>query len=171
MLKDMGASHVIVGHSERRAGHHESNDLIRAKADAALAVGLTAIVCVGESEPERRAGRACEVVAPAFAGSIPGGASPATMVLAYEPIWAIGSGRVPSLADEVVDDPFASAPAVQNCMGGDASGVRILYGGSVNHLMPGIPGFARRRWMSGRRRQPQGGRILGDRTCVSGRAA
>ena len=84
MIKDMGAAYVLVGHSERRSGHHESNELIQAKADAALAVGLTALVCVGESEPERRAGRACDVVCSQLSGSIPGGASPETLVVAYE---------------------------------------------------------------------------------------
>ncbi len=130
MIKDMGAAYVIVGHSERRSGHHESNGLIRAKADAALAVGLTAIVCVGESEPERRAGRACDVVCSQLSGSIPDGASPETLVVAYEPIWAIGSGRIPT-ADEVVEIHATLRRCLRDAMGSPASGVRILYGGSV----------------------------------------
>ncbi len=131
MIKDMGASHVIVGHSERRSGHQEGNALIRAKADAALAVGLTAIVCVGESEPERRAGRACDVVCAQLSGSIPGGASPETLVVAYEPIWAIGSGRIPT-EEEVVEIHSHLRRCLQDLLGGHASGVRILYGGSVS---------------------------------------
>jgi triosephosphate isomerase len=130
MIKDMGAAYVIVGHSERRSGHKESNALIRAKADAALAVGLTAIVCVGESEPERRAGKACEVVCSQLHGSLPGGASPETLVVAYEPIWAIGSGRIPT-AEEVTEIHATLRRCLQEVMGSPASGVRILYGGSV----------------------------------------
>lgn len=130
MIKDMGASHVIVGHSERRSGHHESNALIRAKADAALAVGLTAIVCVGESEPERRAGRACDVVCSQLFGSLPGGASPDTLVVAYEPIWAIGSGRIPD-AQEVIEIHATLRRCLHDVLGSPAFGVRILYGGSV----------------------------------------
>jgi triosephosphate isomerase len=130
MIKDMGASHVIVGHSERRSGHHEGNALVRAKADAALAVGLTAIVCVGESDPERRAGRACEVVCSQLSGSLPDGASPETLVVAYEPIWAIGSGRIPT-AEEVMEIHATLRRCLQDVMGSSASGVRLLYGGSV----------------------------------------
>jgi len=130
MIKDLGASYCIVGHSERRSGHHEANALIQAKADAALAVGLTAIVCVGESEPERRAGKACEVVCAQLSNSIPGGASPETLVVAYEPIWAIGSGRIPT-TDEVVEIHSMLRRCLQGLLGGHASGVRILYGGSV----------------------------------------
>ena len=130
MIKDMGAAYVIVGHSERRSLHHESNDLIQAKADAALAVGLASIVCVGESEPERRAGRACEVVCSQLSGSIPGGASPESLVVAYEPIWAIGSGRIPT-EDEVVEIHTRLRKCLHQLMGSHAAGVRILYGGSV----------------------------------------
>jgi len=131
MIKDMGAAFVIVGHSERRSGHHEGNALVRAKADAALAVGLTSIVCVGETEPERRAGRACDVVCAQLSGSIPGGASPETLVVAYEPIWAIGSGRIPT-EEEVVEIHSHLRRCLQELLGGYASGVRILYGGSVS---------------------------------------
>jgi triosephosphate isomerase len=130
MLRDMGAGYVIVGHSERRSGHRESNDLIRDKADAALAAGLAAIVCVGESDPERRAGRACDVVGSQLAGSIPGGAAPATLIVAYEPIWAVGSGHVPDEC-EVVEIHAALRRRLHELMGSPASGVRILYGGSV----------------------------------------
>lgn len=130
MVKDLGASHVIVGHSERRTLHHEGDDLVRAKADAVLAAGLTAIVCLGESEPERRAGRAVQIVREQLAGSLPGGATPETLVIAYEPIWAIGSGRVPE-ADEVVEIHAALRQGLHDLMGSPASAVRILYGGSV----------------------------------------
>ncbi len=130
MIKDMGAAYVIVGHSERRSGHQEGNALVQAKADAALAVGLTAIVCVGETEPERRAGRAVEVVCSQLSGSLPGGASPDTLVVAYEPIWAIGSGRIPN-EEEVVEIHPTLRRCLHELMGRHASGVRILYGGSV----------------------------------------
>ena len=130
MAKDLGASYVIVGHSERRTGHHESNDLVRAKADAVLAAGLTAIVCLGESDPERRAGHAVDVVRAQLAGSVPAGATPESLVIAYEPIWAIGSGRIPE-TDEVVEIHSALRQGLHDLMGSSASGVRILYGGSV----------------------------------------
>ena len=130
MAKDLGAAYVIVGHSERRTLHQESSDLVRAKADSVLAAGLTAIVCLGESEPERRAGRAVEAVRRQLAGSLPGGATPANLVVAYEPIWAIGSGRVPD-AEEVVEIHAALRQGLHDLMGSPASGVRILYGGSV----------------------------------------
>jgi triosephosphate isomerase len=131
MIKDIGASYVIVGHSERRSGHQEASALVRAKAESALAVGLTAIVCVGESEPERRAGKACEVVCSQLKGSIPRDAAPDTLVVAYEPIWAIGSGRIPN-AEEVIEIHATLRRCLRDVMGSDASGVRLLYGGSVN---------------------------------------
>jgi len=130
MVKDLGVSHIIVGHSERRSGHRESNELVRAKAEAALAQGLTAIVCVGESEPERQAGKAISVVCAQVSGSLPKGAAPDTLIIAYEPIWAVGSGRIPT-QDEVVEMHSAIRRCLRNALGSHADGVRILYGGSV----------------------------------------
>jgi triosephosphate isomerase len=132
MLADAGASFTIVGHSERRAMHGESDADVRAKAEAAQAAGLGVILCVGETEAERDAGRAEAVVASQLAGSLPQGDEPAAKLsVAYEPVWAIGTGRVPS-----VDDVAAMHKSIRAELGefyGEAAdGVRILYGGSVN---------------------------------------
>ena len=134
MLADAGARFVIVGHSERRTLHGESDELIRAKAEAAQAADLSVIVCVGETEAQRDAGSAEEVVAAQLEGSLPRGenaGTPARLAVAYEPVWAIGTGRVPS-----VDDVGAMHRAIRAKLlaiyGEDAAGVRILYGGSVN---------------------------------------
>ena len=99
MLKDAGAAYVIVGHSERRTLHHETDALVRAKAEAALNAGLAAIVCVGETRSEREAGQADAVVTRQLKGSLPPGGAPETMVVAYEPVWAIGTGLTPTPAD------------------------------------------------------------------------
>ena len=130
ILVDAGASHIITGHSERRADHGESNETIRAKAEAAWRAGAIAIICVGETEAERDAGDALKVVASQMAGSIPEGATSQNTVIAYEPVWAIGTGRVPSLEDiaEVHDDMRANLKAR---FGDDANEMRLLYGGSV----------------------------------------
>ena len=96
MLRDAGASYVIVGHSERRTLHHETDELIRAKAEAALRAGLTPIVCVGETQAEREAGQQAVVVLRQLRGSLPAGATSETVVVAYEPVWAIGSGVTPT---------------------------------------------------------------------------
>jgi triosephosphate isomerase len=130
MLKDAGAGHIIVGHSERRANHHESDDLIRQKAEAALAAGLTAILCVGETEAERASGQTMAVVDRQLRGSWPATGPAARMVLAYEPVWAIGSGRVPSLAD-VQEVHEGLRQAVSTVIGDAAVPLRILYGGSM----------------------------------------
>ena len=95
MLKDAGARYVIVGHSERRTYHHETDELVRAKAEAALKAGLTPIVCVGETHAEREAGQQAAVVIRQLRGSLPAEASSETVVVAYEPIWAIGTGLTP----------------------------------------------------------------------------
>ena len=97
MLKDAGASAVIVGHSERRQYHHETDAEVRAKAEAARRAGLMPIVCVGETRPQREAGHALDVVAAQLQGSLPDGA--ADFVVAYEPVWAIGTGLTPTTAD------------------------------------------------------------------------
>lgn len=128
MLADAGCRYVIVGHSERRTDHGEDDAAVAAKAAAAHAAGLIAIVCVGETEAERDAGRAHAVVARQIAGSIPAGATQANTVVAYEPVWAIGTGRTPTTADVQAMHAHIRAcapPAI------DASGLRILYGGSV----------------------------------------
>lgn len=130
MLKESGASLVIVGHSERRADHGESSELVRAKAAAAIRSGLTAIVCVGETEAERDAGRAVQVVEEQLGGSVPPIATASELVIAYEPVWAIGTGRTPQAAD-VAEMHAAIRARLGTLLGGEASQVRILYGGSV----------------------------------------
>ena len=132
MLADSGATFTILGHSERRAMHGESDDVVRAKAEAALAAGLEVIVCVGETEAQRDAGQAEAVVCGQLDGSLPVGEGvTARVTVAYEPVWAIGTGRVPS-----VDDIGAIHRAIRarlvHIYGEDGAGVSILYGGSVN---------------------------------------
>lgn len=131
MIADAGGTHVIVGHSERRAEHGESDTQVRAKAEAAWRAGLTAIVCVGETEAERDAGRALEIVGGQLGGSIPDGATPENLVVAYEPVWAIGTGRVPSLEDIAEMHNFMRARLVARFGPAIGEAVRLLYGGSV----------------------------------------
>lgn len=131
MLKDAGAEFVIVGHSERRADHGESDALVQAKAEAALAVGLNVIVCVGETEAQRDAGQAETVVAGQLDGSLPTGDGVAEKVtVAYEPVWAIGTGRTPTVAD-VAAMHRSIRTRLEAIYGEGAEAVRILYGGSV----------------------------------------
>lgn len=130
MLADAGASHVILGHSERRADHGETDALVAAKVNAAWANGLIAVICVGETEGERDAGRALDVVAAQIAGSVPDGATAANTVIAYEPVWAIGTGRTPSLA-EIGEVHSFLRRALTTRFGEEAAGMRLLYGGSV----------------------------------------
>ncbi len=127
MLRDAGATWVIVGHSERRMDHAETDAQVRAKAEAATKAGLTAIVCVGETEAERLAGRETAVVGAQLAGSLPDGFAG---VVAYEPVWAIGTGRTPTEADVTAMHGFIRAELVSR-LGEAGRGVRILYGGSV----------------------------------------
>ena len=130
MLRDAGASYVIVGHSERRAGHGESDAAVRAKAEATHRAGLAAILCVGETRAEREGGRAIEVVSGQLRGSLPGKATPADLVVAYEPVWAIGTGLTPTPAD--VADMHGAIRALLGEIYGEAGArMRILYGGSV----------------------------------------
>ncbi|QGM46964.1 triose-phosphate isomerase [Methylocystis heyeri] len=131
MLADAGANFVIIGHSERRADHGESDALVRAKALAALAAGLTPIVCVGETRQEREAGRAEDVVGSQIAGSVPPGFAPNRIVLAYEPVWAIGTGLTPTPQDVARMHGFARERLEAALGAGQGPGVRILYGGSV----------------------------------------
>lgn len=132
MLKDAGASFTIVGHSERRAMHGESDAVVQAKAEAALEAGLDVIVCVGETEAQRDAGQAEAVVCDQLQGSLPVGDDiVARVTVAYEPVWAIGTGRVPS-----VEDVSAMHRAIRARLlaiyGASGETVAILYGGSVN---------------------------------------
>ncbi len=130
MLADAGASAVIVGHSERRSDHGESDAAVRAKAEAAYRAGLLAIVCCGETEAERDAGKAVDVVTGQLAGSLPDSATAVSTVVAYEPIWAIGTGRVPENSD-IAEMHDAIRAALTARFGSDGDGMRILYGGSV----------------------------------------
>ncbi|WP_424987936.1 triose-phosphate isomerase [Microbulbifer sp. S227A] len=130
MLADAGASHVILGHSERRADHGETDDLVRAKTQAAHAAGLIAVVCVGETEEERDAGRALDVVGAQIAGSLPGGVTGANTVIAYEPVWAIGTGRTPTL-DQIGEMHDFMRDVLARQLGDQGRELRLLYGGSV----------------------------------------
>jgi triosephosphate isomerase len=130
MLKDAGATAVIVGHSERRTYHGETDADVRAKALAAWRAGLTAIVCVGEQKDERAAGRTLEVVGGQVAGSLPDGATPGNLVIAYEPVWAIGTGATPTPGDAAEVHGFIRRRLAQR-FGAASDGIRILYGGSV----------------------------------------
>jgi triosephosphate isomerase len=129
MLRDVGAGHVIVGHSERRTDCGETDAIVRAKAEAAWRAGLLPIVCIGETLAEREAGRTLTVLETQLKGSVPTRATAATLVVAYEPVWAIGTGKTPTVAE------VASAHAhIRGVLGGlvpDAGAVRLLYGGSV----------------------------------------
>ncbi len=130
MLKDAGAVAVIVGHSERRADHHETDAQVRAKALAARRAGLTAIVCIGEQRSEREAGRTLDVIGRQLDGSLPDGASGTDLVVAYEPVWAIGTGLTPTLADVSEAHGFIRKRLAAR-YGAAGAAVRILYGGSV----------------------------------------
>ncbi len=130
MLKDCGCSHVIVGHSERRTDHGESSAEVAAKAKAAQAAGLVAIVCVGETDSQRDAGETLKVVESQIVNSIPAGSTSANLVIAYEPVWAIGTGRTATAGDvEAVHAHIRKL--LLSSVKGSGEGVRILYGGSV----------------------------------------
>jgi triosephosphate isomerase len=130
MLKDAGARFVIVGHSERRGDHGESDSVVRAKAEAGWRAGLTSIVCVGERKEQREAGKAVAVVREQLAGSIPDGATAAKLVVAYEPVWAIGTGLTPTKAD-VAEMHKAIRDTLTSRFGAEGQNTRLLYGGSV----------------------------------------
>ncbi len=131
MLVDAGCSHVILGHSERRADHGENDELVRVKAEAAYGAGLVAIVCVGETLEERDAGKTLARISSQIDGSLPEAATAANTVIAYEPVWAIGTGRTPTTAD--VDEVHAHIRGdVERRFGADmAARLLILYGGSM----------------------------------------
>ena len=130
MLADLGATHVILGHSERRAYHRESDAEVKAKAKAAFRAGLVAIVCVGETREEREGGRALDVVGAQVRGSLPEGASVSNLVIAYEPVWAIGTGLTPT-PEDVAEVHALIRRELGSLVGPAAGRVRILYGGSV----------------------------------------
>lgn len=130
MLADAGATAVIVGHSERRTLHAETDDLVRLKAMAAHRAGLAAIVCIGETRAQREARETIAVVRQQIDGSLPGEATAANLILAYEPVWAIGSGLTPTPADVAEVHGFLRERLAKR-YGAAGAGIRILYGGSV----------------------------------------
>ncbi len=130
LLKEIGASAAIVGHSERRTDHGETSATVAAKANAAMSAGLLAIICVGETEAERDGGRTLKVVGGQIAGSVPEDAEAQNLVIAYEPVWAIGTGRTPTIEQIAEVHDFIRETLIARF--GDAGAeIRILYGGSV----------------------------------------
>ncbi len=131
MLRDAGASHVILGHSERRADHGERDEDVRAKARRAMESGLIAVICVGESLAEREAANTLDIIGGQLSGSVPDMATGENLVIAYEPIWAIGTGRVPT-TDQIGEvHGFIRARLERRFGAGVGRSVRLLYGGSV----------------------------------------
>jgi triosephosphate isomerase len=130
MLADLGAVSVIVGHSERRTYHKETDADVRAKAEAAWRARLTAIVCIGETQAEREAKQTLDVLGRQLDGSLPDGATGANLVIAYEPVWAIGTGLTPTAADVAQAHAFIRQRLASR-YGNTADAIRILYGGSV----------------------------------------
>jgi len=130
MLREVGATHVIVGHSERRADHGEDSAQVRTKAEAAHRAGLIAIVCLGETLEEREAGRTLEVIGDQLGRSMPAGATGADTVVAYEPVWAIGTGKVAGTGEIGEVHGFLRAE-LKKSHPGAADAIRLLYGGSV----------------------------------------
>ncbi len=130
MIKDAGCEYVILGHSERRTDHKETNEVVKAKASAAIKAGLKAIICIGETEAERDANKTIDVCASQIKGSVPAESTAENTVIAYEPVWAIGTGRTPTTAD--VQEVHAEVrKALTEVIGAEAAKTRILYGGSV----------------------------------------
>jgi len=129
-IADTGATYVIIGHSERRTDHGETSDMIKAKAQAALKAGLIAIVCIGETLAEREAGETLNVLGQQMSGSIPDVATSQNTVIAYEPIWAIGTGLVPTL-DQIDEAHRFMRAELLTALGADAQNISLLYGGSV----------------------------------------
>jgi triosephosphate isomerase (TIM) len=130
MLADAGASAVIVGHSERRADHGEGDSLVRQKAEAAWRAGLTAIVCIGETQSHRDAGQTLDICRSQLQGSLPEGARADNLIVAYEPVWAIGTGLTPTAKDVEQIHQFIRQ-ALSARFNQEGAGMRILYGGSV----------------------------------------
>ncbi|KJS14575.1 MAG: triosephosphate isomerase [Hoeflea sp. BRH_c9] len=130
MIADCLATHVLVGHSERRTLHGEDNDTIRAKAEAARDAGLIRIICIGETEVERKSGLTLDVLGRQLAGSVPEGATAKNTVIAYEPVWAIGTGLTPTVADVAEAHGFIRTEMTRR-FAGEGAMMRLLYGGSV----------------------------------------
>jgi len=130
MLADAGATAVIVGHSERRTAHKETDAQVRAKAQAAWRAGLMAILCIGETRAQREAGDTLKIVGSQLEGSVPDGATGANLVIAYEPVWAIGTGLTPTTSDVAEVHAFIRK-ALRQRFGEEGGKIRILYGGSV----------------------------------------
>ena len=131
MVKDLGATHTLIGHSERRAMHGETDEVVRTKSENAIKAGLTAVICVGETLEERESGKAIEVVTQQIRGSVPAIATAENCVIAYEPVWAIGTGKVPTTAD-VAEIHGSVRSELSKVLGSDiADKMRIVYGGSV----------------------------------------
>ncbi|MBT0956388.1 triose-phosphate isomerase [Alphaproteobacteria bacterium KMM 3653] len=130
-LIDAGATYVILGHSERRDAYEEGSDDVRAKARAAQSAGLTAVICLGESETEREANNTLDIISGQLAGSVPDAATPENTVIAYEPVWAIGTGKVPSLEQIAEVHDFMREKLSQRFGEEAAKNMRLLYGGSV----------------------------------------
>ena len=130
MLSDIGCAYVILGHSERRTDHAETNKLVHDKTLAAWTAGLIAIVCVGETETERDQGKTLEVIAQQVSESVPNGATAANTVIAYEPVWAIGTGRT-ATPDEAQEVHAFIRQQLSKQIGSESDGVRVLYGGSM----------------------------------------
>jgi len=130
MLADVGAEAVIVGHSERREAYGETDADVRAKAEAAQGAGLTAIVCLGESLDQREAGEALPVIRSQLAGSVPPDSSAENLVVAYEPIWAIGTGKIPTM-DQIAEVHACLRADLVKSLGAAGNDVPLLYGGSV----------------------------------------
>ena len=130
MLADAGAQYVIVGHSERRSSYGETDDVVRGKAVAAMTAGLIPIICVGETEAQRRAGRAEDIVSTQLAGSVPEHIGQLGVVIAYEPVWAIGTGLTPT-ADDIAQMHGKIRRLLDERFGEGGAGTRILYGGSM----------------------------------------
>ena len=130
MLKECGCTAVIVGHSERRANHGETDEMVMKKAKGAQRAGLAAIICIGETLDERKAGKTLEVVSRQLKGSVPEGSTAAKTVIAYEPVWAIGTGLTPT-TPEVAEVHAHIRSELATIMAAEGAGTRILYGGSV----------------------------------------
>jgi triosephosphate isomerase len=130
MLADAGATAIIVGHSERRADHGESDAVVRQKAEAVWRAGLTAIVCIGETREQRDAGKTLDICGSQLKGSLPEGSTAVNLVVAYEPVWAIGTGLTPTIGDVEQVHRFVRETLTSRFKG-EGAGVRILYGGSV----------------------------------------
>lgn len=131
MLVDAGARYVILGHSERRTDHAESSELVRSKARAAIEAGLKAIICVGETLAEREASNTLDIIGGQLAGSVPDLVNGENLVIAYEPVWAIGTGLTPTLAQIGEVHDFIRARLIRRFGDGVGLSVPILYGGSV----------------------------------------